>query len=175
MSVALVQVVTSEARPVVPAPPAPAPHAQHEGPIAAHLRGQKVLTAAAFVVIVFGLRFAEAFLVPLTIGVLKELHVQQAFLSVAGITAKGLFNSNPLLVETERQMMRAADEVTVLADHTKVGRQALAFLCEVSAIDTLIIDHELSAVQRKLLKGAGAGVVIAGATGNGRNGRRARS
>jgi DeoR/GlpR family transcriptional regulator of sugar metabolism len=112
---------------------------------------------------------------PLTIGVLKELHVQQAFFSVAGITAKGLFNSNPLLVETERQMMRSADEVTVLADHTKVGRQALAFLCEVSAIGTLIIDHNLSAAQRKLLRAAGARVVLAGAPGDGRNGKRARA
>lgn len=112
---------------------------------------------------------------PLTIQMMKEVHVQRAFLSVAGITAKGLFNSNPLLVETERQMMRCADEVTVLADHSKVGRQALAFLCEISAIDTLIIDHELSAAQRKLLRAADAPVVIAGAPGNGRNGRRSKS
>jgi DeoR family transcriptional regulator, fructose operon transcriptional repressor len=111
---------------------------------------------------------------PLTIQMVKGLHVQQAFLSVAGITAKGLFNSNPLLVETERQMMRLADEVTVLADHTKVGRQALAFLCAISAIDTFIIDHNLSATQRKLLRGA-AEVVIAGGAGNGRNGRRSKS
>src|SRR5947209_20218621 len=85
---------------------------------------------------------------PLTIQMMKGLHVQRAFLSVAGITAKGLFNSNPLLVETERQMMRCADEITVLADHTKVGRQALAFLCAISVIDTLIVDHDLSAAQR---------------------------
>jgi DeoR/GlpR family transcriptional regulator of sugar metabolism len=112
---------------------------------------------------------------PLTIQMMKGLHVQRAFLSVAGITAKGLFNSNPLLVETERQMMRCADEVTVLADHTKIGRQALAYLCAISAIDTLIIDHELSAVQRKLLRGAGARVVIAGPPADGRNGRRGKS
>jgi DeoR family fructose operon transcriptional repressor len=112
---------------------------------------------------------------PLTIQMLKGLHVQQAFLSVAGITARGLFNSNPLLVETERQMMRSADEVTVIADHTKVGRQGLAFLCAISTIDSLIIDHNLSAVQRKLLRGAGARVVVAGAAGHGGNGRRGKS
>jgi DeoR family transcriptional regulator, fructose operon transcriptional repressor len=112
---------------------------------------------------------------PLTIQMMKGLHVQQAFLSVAGITAKGLFNSNPLLVETERQMMRCADEVTVLADHTKIGRQALAFLCAISVIDTLILDHDLSATQRKLLRAAGARVVIAGGPAHGGNGRRSKS
>ena len=94
---------------------------------------------------------------------------------VAGITAKGLFNSNPLLVETERQMMRCADEVTVLADHSKVGRQALAFLCAISAIDVLILDHDLSPAQRKLLRGAGARIVLAGPSADGRNGRRGKS
>jgi DeoR family transcriptional regulator, fructose operon transcriptional repressor len=110
---------------------------------------------------------------PLTIQMMKGLHVQQAFLSVAGLTARGLFNSNPLLVETERQMMRSADEVTVVADHTKVGRQGLAFLCALSTIDTLIVDHELSPSQRKLLRGAR--VVLAGTAGHAGNGRRSKS
>ena len=69
---------------------------------------------------------------PLTVRMMEDIHVHQAILSVGGITAKGLFNSNLLLVETERQMMRCADEVVVVADHTKIGRPALAFLCELS-------------------------------------------
>ena len=70
---------------------------------------------------------------PLTVRMMEDIHVHQTILSVGGITAKGLFNSNLLLVETERQMMRCADEVVVVADHTKIGRQALAFLCELAA------------------------------------------
>ena len=81
---------------------------------------------------------------PLTIRMMEDLNVRQTILSVGGITAKGLFNSNLLLVETERHMLRCADEVVVVADHTKIGRQALAFLCELSAIDTLIVDSGLS-------------------------------
>ena len=78
---------------------------------------------------------------PLTVRMMDDIHVHQTIMSVGGITAKGLFNSNLLLVETERQMMRCADEVVVVADHTKIGRQALAFLCELAAIDTLIVDR----------------------------------
>src|SRR6202007_206734 len=81
---------------------------------------------------------------PLTVRMLEDIHVNQTILSVHGVTAKGLFNSNLLLVETERQMMRCADEVVVLADHTKIGRQALAFLCELSAVDTHIVDRGLT-------------------------------
>src|SRR5439155_24425965 len=43
---------------------------------------------------------------PLTARMLPDVHVNQTILSVGGVTAKGLFNSNVLLVETERQMMR---------------------------------------------------------------------
>ncbi|MCI0381288.1 MAG: DeoR/GlpR family DNA-binding transcription regulator [Gemmataceae bacterium] len=102
---------------------------------------------------------------PLTVKMMEEIHVHQTILSVGGITAKGLFNSNLLLVETELGMMRCADEVVVVADHTKVGRQALAFLCELTAIDTLIVDHGFSAQQRELLNQNDVSVLVAGPSG----------
>jgi DeoR/GlpR family transcriptional regulator of sugar metabolism len=98
---------------------------------------------------------------------MEDIHVHQTILSVGGITAKGLFNSNLLLAETERQMMRCADEVVVVADHTKIGRRALAFLCELSTIDVLIIDCQLSPAQRLLLDQAEARVILAGESTNG--------
>jgi len=88
---------------------------------------------------------------PLTVRMMDDVHVQQTILSVGGVTAKGLFNSNLLLVETERAMMRCADEVAVVADHTKIGRQALAFLCELREIDTLIVDAAITDEQRKMI------------------------
>jgi DeoR/GlpR family transcriptional regulator of sugar metabolism len=99
---------------------------------------------------------------PLTVRMMEDIHVQQAVMSVGGITPKGLFNSNLLLVETERQMMRCAEEVVVVADHTKIGRQALAFLCELGAIDTLIVDGGLTAEQREVVEQTGARLIIAG-------------
>src|SRR5262249_18465654 len=102
---------------------------------------------------------------PLTVRMMDEIHVQQTILSVGGTTAKGLFNSNMLLVETERRMMRCADEVVVVADHTKLGRQALAFLCELSAVDTLIVDRGLSPQQCELVDKADARLVVAGENG----------
>lgn len=102
---------------------------------------------------------------PLSIRAMEEVHVHQTIMSVGGITAKGLFNSNLLLVETERRMMRCADEVVVVADHSKIGRQALAFLCELSAVDTLIVDQQITPAQRQLIDGAEARLILAGAEG----------
>ncbi len=99
---------------------------------------------------------------PLTVRMMEDIHVHQTVMSTGGITARGLFNSNLLLVETERQMMRCADEVVVVADHTKIGRQALAFLCELSAVDTLIVDRGIAPEQRELVGRTGVRLVVAG-------------
>lgn len=101
---------------------------------------------------------------PLTVRMLDEVHVNQAVLSVGGVTAKGLYNSNLLLVETERQMLRAADEVVVVADHTKIGRPALAFLCDFAAVDTFITDGGLTPEQRALLEQSEVRLIVAGET-----------
>lgn len=103
---------------------------------------------------------------PLTVRMMDEIHVHQTIMGVGGITAKGLFNSNLLLVETERAMMRCADEVAVVADHTKIGRQALAFLCELTAIDTLIVDRDVQPAQRALIAQADIRLIVAGEPSN---------
>ena len=99
---------------------------------------------------------------PLTVRMMDEIHVNQTLMSVGGITPKGLFNGNLLLVETERQMMRCADEVVVVADHTKIGRPSLAFLCELGDVDTFIVDSGLTDQQRELLTAAEARLIVAG-------------
>ncbi len=99
---------------------------------------------------------------PFTVRMMQDLHVHQTLLSVSGLTERGLFNSNLLLVETERAMMRCADEVVLLADHTKVGRPALAFLCEWSEIDLLVVDRKLEDRKKSMLAQTGARLLIAG-------------
>jgi DeoR/GlpR family transcriptional regulator of sugar metabolism len=94
---------------------------------------------------------------------LAELTARRAVISVAGVTEKGLFNSNLLLVETERAMMRAADEVIVVADSTKFGRTSLARLCELGDIDTLVVDGGLAEDWLDRFSHAGVRVVVASA------------
>jgi DeoR/GlpR family transcriptional regulator of sugar metabolism len=89
---------------------------------------------------------------------LAALTVRRTILSVAGINERGFFNSNLLLVETERAMMRAADEVIVVADSTKFGRQSLAHLCGLGEVRHLVVDSETPSEWRE--KATEAGVVL---------------
>ena len=102
---------------------------------------------------------------PLTIRTMEDMHVHQVIMSCSGIASGGLFNSNLLLVETQRQMMRCADEVVVVADHTKIGRSALAFLCDLGEVDTLIVDGGATRAQRAWLKPYEVRLVVAGEAG----------
>jgi DeoR/GlpR family transcriptional regulator of sugar metabolism len=92
---------------------------------------------------------------------LSDLNVQRAVLSVAGINERGYYNSHLLLVETERAMMRAADQVIVVADSTKFGRTSIASLCELGEVDVVVTDEEISEAWRSRLDDAGVKLVLA--------------
>ena len=92
---------------------------------------------------------------------LAELNVRRAVLSVASIDESGYYNSNLLLVETERAMMRAAGEVIVVADSTKFGHRNLSQLCELGEVDTLVVDSGIESQWRERLTDAGVRVLVA--------------
>lgn len=98
---------------------------------------------------------------PLSQQMLADVHVRHTIMSVGGVTEKGLFNSNLLLVETERKMMQAADEVVVVADSGKFGRQALAHLAGLDEVDRLIVDSGLSQEWRQHVATTGVELVLA--------------
>jgi DeoR family fructose operon transcriptional repressor len=92
---------------------------------------------------------------------LAGLNVRRAVLSVAGINDKGCYNSNLLLVETERAMMTSAEEVIVVADSTKLGHTSLSHLCNLDQIDVLVTDGDVSAEWRERVAAAGVRLVVA--------------
>lgn len=97
---------------------------------------------------------------------LSELNVRSAVISVAGISDRGLFNSNLLLVETEQAMMNAAEEVIVVADSTKFGHQSLVHMCDLQAIDALVVDNEITEDWRSKIIAAGVQLHVASGTDN---------
>lgn len=103
---------------------------------------------------------------PYANGMLSGLNVRKTVMSVAGINDRGYFNSNLLLVETERAMMKAAEDVIVVADSTKFGHQSLAHLCPLGAVNHLVVDHEITADWRSKVIASGVELLVAGQTDN---------
>jgi DeoR/GlpR family transcriptional regulator of sugar metabolism len=98
---------------------------------------------------------------PYANNMLSHLNVRKTVLSVAGINERGFYNSNLLLVETERAMMQAADEVIVVADSTKFGRQSLAHLSPLGEAQYLVVDDGISSEWQTKAQQAGVKLLVA--------------
>lgn len=85
---------------------------------------------------------------------LRKMHAGRLVMSTGGITAEGLFNSNALLVDTERQMIRTADRVTLVADSSKFGQRALAMLCALTDVHEIVTDDGVSDEWRAVMESA---------------------
>lgn len=92
---------------------------------------------------------------------LATIRVRKTILSVAAVNEDGFYNNNLLLVETERAMMRAADEVIVVADSSKFGHRSLTHLCELGAVNWVVVDGGISQAWKSALVEAGPRVVVA--------------
>lgn len=92
---------------------------------------------------------------PLALATLEGVRVRLVIMGAGGIVPEGIFNSNSLLVETEKRMMAAGQEVIIVADHGKFGHLSLAKLCDLEEISRLVVDAGLSEEYRDLLKTRG--------------------
>jgi DeoR/GlpR family transcriptional regulator of sugar metabolism len=99
---------------------------------------------------------------PYAIQMLEQVNVRRTIMSVAGLNERGFFNSNLLLVEAERAMMRAAEEVIVVADSTKFGHHSLSHLCPLGDVQRVVVDSEITPEWQTKLTSAGIRVSVAG-------------
>ncbi len=95
---------------------------------------------------------------PIAISCMQGIRVHKVIMGAGGIVAEGIFNSNSLLVETERQMMMCGQEVVVVADHSKFGRLSLSRLCGLESIQRIVVDPGLPEEYRALLDSAGVAI-----------------
>jgi DeoR/GlpR family transcriptional regulator of sugar metabolism len=75
---------------------------------------------------------------PNTNSSIAQYHAHWAFLSVGGIDRTGIYNTNELVTETERTMIKHAKKTVILADYSKIGIRAMCSVCSLDNIDILI-------------------------------------
>jgi DeoR/GlpR family transcriptional regulator of sugar metabolism len=98
---------------------------------------------------------------PYAVEMLSKVRVRKTILSVAGINEEGFFNNNLLIVEAERQMMHSADEVIVVADSSKFGRQSLTHLCPLAEVDHVVVDDGIDPKWKEKITSAGVRLHVA--------------
>ena len=98
------------------------------------------------------------------VAMLKNWNCAQLVMSAGGVTQDGLFNSNALLVETERQMIQSSQRVTLVADSTKFGQRALAQLCPLSSVHQVVTDDGISEEWQHRLQDLGIDLQVVSAS-----------
>jgi len=106
---------------------------------------------------------------PMADSMLHSINVGKAFLSVAGITDRGYFNSNMMLVESEKAMLSSADRAIVVADSSKFGKVSLSRLCGLHEVHAVVTDSHLDSKWKEHLALAGTEVVLAAPSGEGKS------
>ena len=98
---------------------------------------------------------------PLAVQAFANINVDYAILSAGGLTDEGLMNSHTLLIDIQREMLRAAKTVIMCLDHSKFDRKSITSLCGLDQIDVVVTDREPSRSWRQRLESAGVQLVVA--------------
>lgn len=98
-----------------------------------------------------------------TIEQISGFRATHAVLTIGAIHARdGVMDFSLAEAQVARAMIEQADRLTVIADHSKVGRSAFARVCQIEAIDRFITDIRPCAETMDALLAAGVEVIVAG-------------
>jgi DeoR/GlpR family transcriptional regulator of sugar metabolism len=98
---------------------------------------------------------------PQTVENLRGLHADKMFLGTDGLTLDhGLTTANVLEAEVDRAMVRAAAEIIVVADSSKIGGIGLTTILPLERVHKLITGQDSPADFVSALRAAGVDVIL---------------
>ena len=107
-------------------------------------------------------RSIHALVGPATEESVRALRASQAYISGNGFTAeRGLSTPSPLVAATDRSLASAAQQVVVLADHTKIGQETMCQTVPAARVHILITDSGADKEQLEQIRQAGVEVRVA--------------
>ncbi|EKS54257.1 transcriptional regulator, partial [Citrobacter freundii ATCC 8090 = MTCC 1658 = NBRC 12681] len=77
-----------------------------------------------------------------TIENLADYHVDKVLVGACGLTTSGLVSTNEDHGYLIREMIQRADQVIILADHTKFGKSMLYRVASLERIDMIVTDRQ---------------------------------
>jgi DeoR family transcriptional regulator of aga operon len=105
---------------------------------------------------------SSSFVGPQAERMVRDLHADHFFLAVDGLDLEvGLTTPDILEAQLNALMMRAAREVTVVADASKFGRRSLSVIGELSMVKRVITDDRVAPEYVEGLRRLGVEVVLA--------------
>ena len=98
---------------------------------------------------------------PLAEQAISQFHVDKAILGVSAISlTEGLTNVDLLDAQIKTAMIKGADEVIVVADHSKLGKAHFAKVAPIAAIHKLVMDDGISPEDVEAFEARGVEVIV---------------
>lgn len=123
------------------------------------------LADSSLAVIALGGMFRQSessFIGHLAVQSLAELRMTKIIFGIRGIdVVQGLTNDYLPETMTDRAILSAGKHVIIVADHTKLGRSAPAFVAPLSAVDTLVTDNNADSALCSAIAAIGVHVIQA--------------
>jgi DeoR/GlpR family transcriptional regulator of sugar metabolism len=89
---------------------------------------------------------------PICERMLNSVSADILIMGIRGITAAGISDSNSLIVESLRTMIKAARKVVIVADHSKFGHDAMIHVASLNDIDQIVTDSGISREFQDMLR-----------------------
>jgi DeoR/GlpR family transcriptional regulator of sugar metabolism len=138
------------------------------------LVAQALMTSSSVEVVMTGgtlRRSIYALVGPAAEESVRALRASKAFISGNGFTVEhGLSTPSPLVAATDRAFAFAAQQVIVLADYTKIGRETMCQTVPTNRVHTLITDSRADTGVLSAIRAAGVDVRVARPGGPAREG-----
>lgn len=83
------------------------------------------------------------------------------FMGARGVSESGLRQSDPLLVRVEKMLIEQAEQVVVLADHSKFSNKGNLRCCRLESINILVTDRNPPVQIKQALLEAGVEIMLA--------------
>lgn len=98
----------------------------------------------------------------LAVDALRQLHVDQTFLAINGVSAaRGLTYPSFKEVAVKRAMIAAASEVILLADSSKIGLESLVQVAPITAVHRIITAGDIDPDEARRIRDAGVDLIVA--------------
>jgi DeoR/GlpR family transcriptional regulator of sugar metabolism len=98
---------------------------------------------------------------PICERMLHSISADVSILGIRGITEDGISDSSALVVESIRAMIKCAQRVVIVADHTKFGRDAMIRVAGLEEIDQFVSDSALAPEYIELFNKKGINYLLA--------------
>ncbi len=94
-------------------------------------------------------------------GATVRYRASKMFLGAAAVGRHGLTQTDTLLIQAERRLLRCAEQIVLLVDSSKFAAPAGHVLCPLEAVTTLVTDDGIDDACAEYVEAAGVELVIA--------------